>query len=106
MSQSILNPEAGRDSYVSLALWSTLRRYAGIGATVSGHGGGYLHVVNPRNSEVAPMRVLGSAIIPVDFVPEDRVHPVTVRIVNFLPYVFTIYAHFLRKNRSVLDFEL
>lgn len=51
------------------------------------------------------MRVLGSAIIPVVFMPEDCVRSVLVRIVNALPYGFILGAHFFRANRSVLDFE-
>lgn len=77
---------AGGGSYVSLTLWSALRKHAGLRAKVSRQGRGYLHAANPLNSGVTPMRIPGTPTIPVVFTPEDYVRPVPVCIVHAVPY--------------------
>ena len=50
------------------------------------------------------LRVLGSARIPIVFLPEDCVHNITVRIVEGLPYGFILGARFFYANKSILNF--
>ncbi|CAM9872207.1 unnamed protein product [Choristocarpus tenellus] len=51
------------------------------------------------------MQVLGSCILPILFPPEDRVHNVTFRVVEGLPYGMVLGAAFCRQNKSVLSFR-
>ena len=90
---------------MSANVWSTLRQWGGLTGKLSRRGKGLLYAANPTNNGVPPMRVLGSAIIPIVFVHEDCVRPVRVRVVSSLPYGFTLGASFPRANHSVLDFE-
>ena len=63
-----------------------------------------MHAVNPTHSNIPPMRVLGSARIPIVFLPEDCVHNIAVRIVEGLPYGFILGARFIYANKSILNF--
>ena len=96
---------AGGGSYVSATLWTNLCQHAGLDNRLSRRGRGYLRAANPHNSGVAPMRVLGSTVIPVVFLPDDCIRPIPVRVVHALPYGFILGARFFRTNRSILDFE-
>ena len=96
---------AGGGSYVSATLWSSLCEHAGLDNRLNKRGRGFLRAANPHDSEVAPMRVLGSTVIPIVFLPDDYIHPIPVRVVHALPYGFILGARFFRTNRSVLDFE-
>ena len=91
---------------MSVALYCTLRRWGGVNQKLSarGKGRGALHAVNPTHCNIPPMRVLGSARIPIVFLPEDCVHNITVRIVEGLPYGFILGARFFYANKSILNF--
>ena len=69
-----------------------------------GKGRGALHAANPTHCNIPPMRVLGSARIPIVFLSEDCVHNITVRIVEGLPYGFILGARFFYANKSILNF--
>ena len=113
--QTSATPHPGRDfvrnrcrggSYMSIALYCTLRRWGGVNQKLSarGKGRGALHAANPTHCNIPPMRVLGSARIPIVFLPEDCVHNITVRIVEGLPYGFILGARFFYTNKSILNF--
>ena len=65
---------------MSVALYCTLRRWGGVNQKLSARskGRGALHAANPTHCNIPPMRVLGSARIPIVFLPEDCVHNITV----------------------------
>ena len=91
---------------MSVALYCTLRRWGGVNQKLSarGKGRGALHAANPTHCNIPPMRVLGSARIPIVFLSEDCVHNVAVRIVEGLPYGFIRGARFFYANKSILNF--
>ena len=89
---------------MSVALFCTLRKWRGVSQKLNTKGRGSLHAANPANRGVPPMRVLGSATIPVVWAPEDKVHNLAVRVVDELPYGLIAGARFFRTNNSVLDF--
>ena len=88
---------------MSVSLYCTLRKWGGVSQKLRTKGKGSLHAANPANKGAPPMRILGSAIIPVVWAPDDRVHNIAVRVVDELPYGLIIGARFLRTNNSVLD---
>ena len=111
--QTSATPHPGRDfvryrcrggSYMSVALYCTLRRWGGVNQKLSARGKGALHAANPTHCNIPPMRVLGSARIPIVFLPEDCVHNITVKIVEGLPYGFILGARFFYANKSILNF--
>ena len=89
---------------MSVALYCTLRQWGGVNQKLSARGKGALHAANPTHCKIPPMRVLGSARIPIVFLPEDCVHNIAVRIVEGLPYGFILGARFFYANKSVLNF--
>ena len=95
---------AGGGNYMSVALWSTLKKWEVVRRQLNSKGKGALQAANPSNSKIPPMRVLGSSVVPIVFAPEDKVRNVAVRVVEGLPYGFIIGAGFFRANASVLDF--
>ena len=89
---------------MSVALYCTLRQWGGVSQKLSTRGKGALHAANPTHCNIPPMRVLGSARIPIVFLPEDCVHNIAVRIVEGLPYEFILGARFFYANKSILNF--
>ena len=89
---------------MSVALYCTLRQWGGVSQKLSTRGKGALHTANPTHCNTPPMRVLGSARIPIVFLPEDSVHNIAVRIVEGLPYRFILGARFFNANKSILNF--
>lgn len=65
---------------------------------------GLLHAANPADIGVPPIRVRGSATIPLVFHPDNRVRNVTVRGVYELPYGLIVTASFFRVCKSIVDF--
>ena len=100
----LLDTGAGGGSYMSVALYCTLRQWGGVSQKLSTRGKGALHEANPNHCNIPPMRVLGSARLPIVFLPEDCVHNIAVRIVESLPYEFILGARFFYANKSVLNF--
>ena len=91
---------------MSVALYCTLRQWGGVNQKLSARGKGALHAANPTHCNIPPMRVLGSARIPIVFLPEDCVHNIAVRIVEGLPYGFILGARFFYANKSTLNFGI
>ena len=100
----LLDAGAEGGSYMSVALYCTLRQWGGVNQKLSARGKGALHAANPTHCNIPPMRVLGSARIPIVFLPEDCVHNIAVRIVEGLPYGFILGARFFYANKSILNF--
>lgn len=71
---------------------------------LSTRGRGFLHTVNPADSVVPPMRVRGSATIPLVSLPDNRVRNVTVRVISKLPYGLIFEASFFRAPKRISDF--
>ena len=89
---------------MSVVLYCTLRQWGGVNQKLSARGKGALHAANPTHCNIPPMRVLGSARIPIVFLPEDCVHNIAARIVEGLPYGFILGARFFYANKSILNF--
>ena len=89
---------------MSVTLYCTLRQWGGVSQKLSARGKGALHAANPTHCNIPPMRVLGSARLPIVFLPEDCVHNIAVRIVEGLPYGFILGARFFYANKSILNF--
>ena len=87
---------------MSVALYCTLRQWGGVSQKLSTRGKGALHAANPTHCNI-PMHVLGSARIPIVFLP-DCVHNIAVRIVEGLPYGLILGARFFYANKSILNF--
>ena len=100
----LLDTGAGGGSYMSVALYCTLRQWGGVSQKLSTRGKGALHAANPTHCNIPPMRVSGSARIPIVSLPEDCVHKIAVSVVEGLPYGFTLGARFFYANRSILNF--
>ena len=100
----ILKIQGRGGSYMSVALYCTLRQWGGVNQKLSARGKGALHAANPTHCNIPPMRVLGSARIPIVFLPEDCVHNIAVRILEGLPYGFILGARFFYANKSILNF--
>ena len=113
--QTSATPHPGRDFvryrckggvlHMSVALYCTLRRWGGVNQKLSARGKGVLHAANPTHCNIPPMRVLGSARIPI-VLPEDCVHNIAVRIVEGLPYGFSLGARFFYADKSILNFGI
>lgn len=100
-----LDTGAGGGNYASESFIKSVESTARHGhSIINKRGQGLLTAANPADSKVPPMKILGSTELPLVFPPEDRVHVVTVRVVDSLPYGLIIGAAFLRKNGSFLNF--
>ena len=53
---------------------------------VSKRGHGRLRAANPTDGGVAPMNIIGTAMLPLVFPPVDRVFRARVRVVEGLPF--------------------
>lgn len=60
---------------------------------------------HPSNRAVPPMKTGVPCEISLVFAPEDKFRNVFVRVVEELPYEFTLGAFFLRKHGSIVNFE-
>ena len=100
----LLDTGAGGGSYMSIALYCTLRQWGGVSQKLSTQGKGALHAANPTHRNIPPMRVLGSARTSIVFLPEDCIHNIAARKVEGLPYGFIIGARFSYTNKSILNF--
>ena len=94
----------GGGSYISVALYCTLRQWGGVSQKLSTRGKEALHAANPTHCNIAPMRVLGSARIPIVFLPEVCIYNIAVGIVEGLPYGFIICVRFFYTNKTILNF--
>ena len=96
----LLDTGAGGGSYMSVGLYCTLRQWGRVSQKLSTRGKGALHAANSTHCNIPPMRVLGSARIPIVFLPEDCVHNIAVRIVEGLPYGFILGARFFLREQE------
>ena len=72
---------------------------------MSSVGKGFFRAVNPRNSGVSPMEVIGFCVIPMVFSPVDRVFRISFRVVRDLPYAVVVGAAFMKKHQSTIRFR-
>ena len=99
---------AGVGDYASMALTKAVE----VGGIVGRGGGGA--IVNPTrkelivppipNSIVPPMTVVGSCLLPLVFVPIDRVFRATVWVAPGFPYALDLGATFMREHRNAISF--
>lgn len=59
---------------------------------------------NPETSEVAPIRILGAAHVPLMFESDSKVSEVQVRVVEDRPYAFVPGSEYFNAHRSTFDF--
>ena len=102
----LLDTGAGGGSYASVKFIHAVERteYGGR-RIVSKRGRGRLRAANPTDSGVAPMNIIGTAILPLVFPPVDRIFRARVRVVEGLPFGFILGAAFMRHYSSIIDFE-
>ena len=62
-------------------------------------------MTNLWNCDVSPMEVVGSCVIPLSFMPVDRVFHISFRVVQDLPHAVVIGAAFIKDNKCVLSFN-
>ena len=72
---------------------------------ISSAAKGFLRAAIPRNSDVAPMEVIGSCVIPMVLSPVDRVFRISFRIVRDLPCADVLGAAFLKEHHSTVSFR-
>lgn len=101
----LVDTGAGGGNYASHTFIRSIETNARNRETIMNKAGkDLLNAAIPRDKKVLPMNILGSADLPIVFPPDDRVHIVTVRVVDQLPYGLILGAVFLRKNESVISF--
>ena len=102
----LLDTGAGGGNYASHRWWKSLVPWGNVTGKLCTIGSGFLRAANPSGSNIPPMRIRGSAVIPIRFHPKDRVRKVWVRVVDGLPYGFILGASFFRRNKSTLSLSL
>lgn len=101
----LIDTGAGGGNYASEAFIKSIQKHLFNGESiVSTKGKGLLRAANPTDSQVPPMKIIGSAHLPLVFPPEDQVRMLTVRVVDSLPYGLIMGAAFLREKGSVINF--
>ena len=107
LSVSVLvDTGAGGGNYTSLSFTKTVEGHLHGGRSIINPSGkGFLRAANPRDSDVSPMEVIGSCLIPLIFTPVNRVFRVPFRVVRDLPYAVVLGAAFMKENKSVLSFN-
>lgn len=102
----LLDTGAGGGNYASLKFIRAVEctEYRGRN-TISKRGRGFLRAANPTGSEVAPMKIIGTSLLPLVLPPVDRVFRARVRVVEDLPVGLILGAAFMRRYNSVLFFE-
>ena len=109
MRQSVtclIDSGAGGGDYASAQFIKTLEQmeYGGRNM-VSVRGRGNLRAANPHDSDVPPMKILGTCLLSMVFPPEDGIFRVRVRVTEGLPFALILGAAFMRKHGSILLFE-
>lgn len=101
----LLDSGAGGGNYASAAFIRGVERteYGGRNI-VSKRGRGRLRAANPHNSDVPPMRILGTCILFIIFPPVDGIFAASVRVVEGLPFGLVLGTAFMRYHGSSLLF--
>ena len=101
----LVDTGCGGGSYCSEAFIAAVQKHCFHGdSVVSATGRGTLRAANPKDSQVPPMQVIGSARLPILFPPDEKVRTITFRVVRKLPHGCIVGASFLKRNASVLGF--
>jgi len=101
---TLVDSGASGGSYASAAFVGALERTEfGGQRIISRRGRGLLRAANPANSDVAPMRIVGTVLLPLVFPPVDRVFRTRVRVVDQLPIGLLLGAAFMWQYGGVLD---
>lgn len=102
----LLDTGAGGGNYASASFIREVERMEYGGRNMlSKRGRGHLRAANPQDSNVPPMRILGSCTLFLVFPPMDHVFAVPVREVMGLPCGVIMGAAFFRQNESALFFN-
>ena len=102
----LVDTGAGGGNYTSLSFTKTVEGHLHEGRSIiNSSGKGFLRAANPRDSDVSPMEVIGSCLIPLIFTPVYRVFRVPFRVVRDLPYAVVLGTAFMKENKSVLSFN-
>ena len=94
----LVDTGCGGGSYCSEAFIAAVQKHCFHGdSVVSATGRGTLRAANPKDSQVPPMQVIGSARLPILFLPDEKVRTITFRVVRKLPYGCIVGASFLNE---------
>ena len=102
----LVDTGAGGGNYASLSFMETVQTNMWGGKVIiSSAGKGFLRAVNPKDSAIPPIEVIGSCVIPVVFPPIDRVFRISFRVVRDLPCAVVLGAAFMKEHHSTISFR-
>lgn len=102
----IMDTGAGGGNYASVKFIRAVERTQYRGQNIiSWRGRGILRAANPRGSNVAPMPIIGTVLLPLIFPPVDRVFRARIRVVEGPPFRLILGTAFLRHYSSTILLE-